>query len=315
MTTTRSETRTRRPSPRRAAVALPMAFALVVSVAACGGDDDDEATVTTDPVTTEPATTEPETTEPVTTEPVTPEPEAESETTEPETTGPAPVAEGASAEFCDAFVGVERAFAAAPMDDPDAMTAYVEAEVLPRIETIRANLPAAVADEVTVMVDATEALATTGDFSAMESLEFFEAQAAVYPWLGEGCDMSVIEVAAVDFAFGGVPTETEAGPTIFTLVNESETGEAHEMAFARINDDVDMTVDELLALPMGEVEQYVQIGGGTYAPAGASSSTIVDLTPGRWVYICFIPVGSVDGAEGSGPPHFMEGMVGELIVG
>lgn len=300
MTTTRSTTTTTnrpradRGRQRRRAMAAPLVLALGFGLAACGDDEDDAAdgddSAATTTVASEPAPTDPPATD-------------------------APNSAGASAEFCDAFVALEAAFQQAPSDDPDAIGPYVEAEILPRIEAIRANLPGDVSDEVTVMTDAVESVATSGDFSAMETPEFSEAQGTVYPWLGEGCDLPVVEVAGVDYAFGGVPTELEPGPTVFTLVNESAAGEAHEMGFARVNDGVELTLDELLALPMEEIEQHVEIGGGTFAPADASSSTIINLTEGRWVYVCFIPVGSVHGEEGSGPPHLAEGMVGELIVG
>lgn len=280
------------------AVAPPLALVLGLSLAACGEDDDADA-AGDDPAPTTSTVSEPPATDPPASDP-------------PATDPPA---SGASPEFCDAFVGVDMAFQQAPADDAEAIGPYVEVEILPRLEAIRANLPGDVADEVSVMADAVEAVATTGDFSAMESPEFASAQATVYPWLGGGCDLPVVEVAAVDYGFDGVPTELEPGPTVFTLVNESAAGEAHEMSFARVRDGVDLSVDELLALPMEELEQHVEIGGGTYAPAGASGSAIIPLTEGRWVYVCFIPIGSVHGEEGSGPPHIAEGMVGELTVG
>lgn len=220
----------------------------------------------------------------------------------------------ASPAFCDAFVELDLAFAAAPGDDPDAIGPYIEAEIVPRLETVRANLPDDAADEVTVMADAVEAVATTGDFSAFETPEFAAAAGFVYPYVGTACELQTVDVLARDYAFGGVPEQVEAGPTVFLLHNESEAGEAHEIAFARVNDDVDLTVDELLALPLEEAESMVEISGGVFAMPGAASGAIVDLTPGRWIYVCFIPVGSVDGAEGDGPPHFVEGMSGELVV-
>jgi hypothetical protein len=39
-----------------------------------------------------------------------------------------------------------------------------------------------------------------------------------------------------------------------------------------------------------------------------------DLTPGEYVYACFIPTGTTMDAEGTGAPHFMEGMMGSLTV-
>ena len=45
-----------------------------------------------------------------------------------------------------------------------------------------------------------------------------------------------------------------------------------------------------------------------------TAGVIVDLTPGRYVYACPVAQGSVDGEEGTGPPHFTMGMAGEFTV-
>ncbi len=73
--------------------------------------------------------------------------------------------------------------------------------------------------------------------------------------------------------------------------------------------------EELLEMPEDQAEQHIEtFAGGTFAPAGAAAGTVTELTPGRWAYVCFIPVGSIGDTEGSGPPHFVEGMAGELTV-
>lgn len=289
----------------RRLLAVPLALGLAVGVAACGSDDDATPASVADPA---PDTTAapPDTTAAAATSDD-PEPVASTEPTDDS-------ASTASAEFCDGFVELDMAFQAAPGDDPDAIGPYIETEITPRVEIVRSAVPAEVEDEVTVMIDAIEAVASTGDFSAFESPEFANASATIYPYLGNACDLAMLDVLALDYSYGGVPSTVDAGPTVVTLRNESESGEVHEMGFARVNDDVDLTVEELLAIPMEELEQSVEISGGVFALPGSSGGTILSLTPGRWVYVCFIPVGSVNGEEGTGPPHIAEGMYGELIV-
>ena len=262
--------------------------ALALGASACGDDDDSAASETTEAETTE-----------------------TTETTGEEQAADEPVA---ADEFCSAFVDLETAFAAAPSDDQEALIPYIQEEIMPPLETVKGSSPEDIADEITVMTEAVELVTSAGDFSGFESEGFAAASAVVYPWIGENCELTWVEAVAIDFGYEGVPDELASGPTVITLDNQSAAGEAHEMAFARVNDGVDLDLHELLALPMEELEQNVTIATGVWAMPDQVGGTVLDLTPGRWVYVCLIPTGSVDGAEGDGPPHVAHGMSGEFIV-
>jgi hypothetical protein len=61
--------------------------------------------------------------------------------------------------------------------------------------------------------------------------------------------------------------------------------------------------------------------GFVFAPPSLGSWVKVDLDPGRYVALCFIPVGTTPDMIQSGAPpaedtpaHFMEGMVTEFTV-
>ena len=60
---------------------------------------------------------------------------------------------------------------------------------------------------------------------------------------------------------------------------------------ARINDDVTLSTDELLALPEEEVFTMITMVGGAFAAPGTTGNTVMDLTPGRYVAVCPIPQG------------------------
>ncbi len=231
-----------------------------------------------------------------------------------DTTTPTTGGGTAGAAFCDAFVAIDTAMASAP-EDPSQMADYVAENITPNVEAIRANLPSEVADEVTVMIDAVETVASTGDFSAFESPEFGAASGVVYPYLEDGCGLPAVKALAVDYSYGGVPEALAAGHTLFLLTNNSEAGEMHEMGLVKLKDGVDVPLEDLLTMPEKQSNKLIDhFAGGIFAPPGVTSGTTVDLTPGRWVYACFIPVGSVNGKEGKGKPHFMEGMSGEFTV-
>lgn len=277
----------------RASTALA-ALVLATSVlAACGDDDDDTAEGSDDP--TEEAVSAPD---------------------EEAATDEEPASDEGSSDdsFCEGFLGVEAAFAEAPEDEAE-IPAFVEERIDPNLALIEGNEPADIAADVQTMTAAVAEVTSTGDFSAFETPEFLAASEAVYGSLDDSCDVEVVEFSAIDYGYEGLPSTLPAGVTSFVMSNDSEAGEAHEFSLVKLSDDTELSIQELLEMPEDEAEQHIEaFGGGTFAPAGAASGTVTELTPGRWAYVCFIPVGTVGDTEGTGPPHFLEGMAGELTV-
>lgn len=143
--------------------------------------------------------------------------------------------------------------------------------------------------------------------------EFFVQYSELLGWVGENCDVATIDVHAEEYHFMGLPEELDADYYIVNFTNDGN--EAHELGVARINDDVTLTIDELLALPEAESDTMIQFIGGIFAPPGATTVGSLTLTePGRYGAVCFIPTGTTADAEGTGPPHAMQGMVQEFTV-
>lgn len=210
---------------------------------------------------------------------------------------------------CAAYLGLTAMFNSdAP--DPEAIMAAVG--------ELQANLPEEIAGDLTVMLDAVgSVLESQGeDFSAMETPEFAEAQSAADTWMFENCTFdTAIEVSAEDFHFVGIPDEISAGNVAFLITNNGE--ESHEMVLLRKNDDTTETWTELIAMPEEEALALVTFAGAAFLPApGSAALTAVELTPGDYAAICFIPIGThmTEGVEGSGPPHFTGGMIHEFTV-
>ena len=148
---------------------------------------------------------------------------------------------------------------------------------------------------------------------------------------GGATDGEVFEVELVDFDFVGLPDRAKVGDRI-TITNSS-AGELHEIVVMRLPDGEDRSIDELLALPDDEADALFQGPPEMVllaAPGGPQIDAVGDGTltqAGRFVVICAIPTGAdpeefLSAAEGSdgppevegGPPHFVHGMVAELIV-
>jgi uncharacterized cupredoxin-like copper-binding protein len=281
----------------------------------CGSDDDDattavvETTVAASP--TEPATTEPTSTATTaTTEPET----TDSATTEPATTD---AAEADIDAVCEAYTEITFAFNAEPEGDP---AEFLQNTVVPLIETLEANAPSEVADSLGVMTSAAQQVVDSGgeDFSAFEAPEFSEAQSEVDPYMFENCTYdATYEVSLIDYAFEGMPSEIEAGRVAILVTNEGS--EAHEMALMSKAEGVTESWQELVELPEEEAMEKVNFVGGAFAPTtGSQGLLVVDIEPGEYAALCFIPTGTtMDGGEmteGTGPPHLVQGMVQEFTV-
>jgi len=213
-----------------------------------------------------------------------------------------------AAAFCEAEIAVE---AAAMSEDPAAIE-----------PAIGAAMEAAPADAAPLLEAVVTALQTSGP----EGPEFGAAYEALIAWMEANCGFVTLNLTASEYAFGGLPTELPAGGTIINLANIGE--EVHEVAVMRINDDTELTLEELLALPEEEGEQYVTFLNVAFAFPDEVGHTVVNLEPGRYVAICFLPEGAtpevmsqMSGPDSStppgvvlGPPHFTHGMVQEFTV-
>jgi hypothetical protein len=124
-------------------------------------------------------------------------------------------------------------------------------------------------------------------------------------YMAANCGFAELNVAASEYAFDGIPEEVAAGPAIITLENIGE--EVHEILIARINDDVTLTVEELLALPEDESESMVTFVAHTFSVPGDTGRTVVEFTPGRHVALCFFP-------QGTTPEVFEQMMAAEESV-
>lgn len=139
-------------------------------------------------------------------------------------------------------------------------------------------------------------------------------------------------VTAGDYSFQNLPREVDAGTT-FTLENTS-TKELHELVMIRIPDSETRPVSELVKLPQAEVERLLAGEPAMVllrAPGGEQINAVGDgkvTEKGRYAVICAIPTGAdpaaylaaAQASQGGppqvpgGPPHFVQGMFGEITV-
>ncbi len=209
-------------------------------------------------------------------------------------------AEGDNAAFCEGIVEFNGMVMNVEIDETSSEEEVAAAgeELAAAFAPVAEGAPEGLADAAGTLDEALQSLAE-GD------AEFFQLAAGAI----EPCGFETVDVAGVDYAFEGVPATIEAGTIAFQFANESES-EEHEMIVVKKKDGVQLTWEELIELPEEEAEQNTEFATATFAPPGGESGTFVELTPGEYAMICFIPVG---GAE-DGPPHFTQGMLQEFTV-
>lgn len=229
--------------------------------------------------------------------------------------GPPPPDYPEITDFCSAYLVTEQA---AAMEDWDTTGTAVTA--------LGEYAPEALADDVAVLAAALE----SGEF---ETPEFDAAYSALVDTAVAECGFNAVDVQLVDYAFGGIDQELPAGVTVFRVENLGT--EVHELVLIGINDGVTATLDELIAMPEEESDALINFVGVAFAYPGTSGSLVADLTPGRYVAICFLPTGATpelmsQAPEGppdpsvslpaevaalfEAPPHFTHGMVQEFTV-
>lgn len=115
-----------------------------------------------------------------------------------------------------------------------------------------------------------------------------------------------ITITAHDYSFDA-PTEIAAGLVRVKL--EAQGVEPHHVQFARLNDGV--TFEQFTAaLQKGENEAFPLItfpGGVATIEPGDNATAILELMPGNYVLLCFVP--SADGV-----PHLAKGMIMPVTI-
>lgn len=138
-----------------------------------------------------------------------------------------------------------------------------------------------------------------------------QAGEAIDEWAVDNCDYETLDVTAADYSFTGIPSTMEKGKVVVSFTNEG--AEAHVLVIARNKGK--LSTQEVLELPEQKAIKQVEIIGEAFAPPGGSGTAYLDITKsGDYIALCPIPTGTTGETEGTGPPHFVHGMVEEFTV-
>lgn len=254
---TQTSIQARTPNRSRSVATILLGAMSLTAFAACGGDDDDSASV--------------------------------------------------DAAACDAAVAYGAAFAQAP-EDPAEIGPFAMDQLVPIADTLVEHLEGDAKESAETMREAFVEVGNTGNPELLFGPENAEATTAVGKAIHDGCDVQQVDIEAIEYVFQNSPAELDAGRVSFALEN---TGvEEHEMVLFKAADGVTETLTELLALPEEEQMSKMEFTGVTFGGPGTTNYVAVDLEPGRYFLVCFIPQGGAEDA----PPHFVGGMQATITV-
>lgn len=121
-----------------------------------------------------------------------------------------------------------------------------------------------------------------------------------------GAQMAQITIKAADYSFEA-PAQIEAGLVKISLVNDGR--EPHHAQIVRLNEGV--TLEQFQAAlqqgPEMALPLAVAAGGPGIVDPGLTSQVTLDLKPGHYLLLCFVP-------GHDGVPHLAKGMVKPLEV-
>lgn len=203
-----------------------------------------------------------------------------------------------------------------PEQQADEAKKFAREDLRPIVDEIVEAAPEEIRDDIEILDGAVMEIEETGDFEAAFENEKVEgASDRVHAHDLRNCGWDSTEVRGLDYAYQGIPAEIEAGIHSFEFTNAGN--EMHMLGIVKKKEGTTESFDELIALPEDQAEAKTEFLGEAFGEPGDDEYLVVDLAPGEYLAICFIPVGSTpDAGEegGDGPPHFTQGMKAEFTV-
>jgi hypothetical protein len=190
----------------------------------------------------------------------------------------------------------------------EANAADTKAENVTVLSKMVATAPAAVS---TPMADLLALVKKKGD-KAFESKEGTALLATLEPYIYDTCPGNQLPVTALDYEYQGIPATLPAGVTKIKMTNAAPK-EDHMMVIAKLTAAGEkMELDKVLDLPDKKAAKYIDYKNAAFMQAkpGTAGYAPINLTPGKYAYMCFFP----EGGKKNGKPHFMLGMEGTVTV-
>lgn len=212
--------------------------------------------------------------------------------------------------FCPALKAFNGAVFEIELDEEstEADVKAAHAKLEPLWAELKASAPDDQADAIADLDSSIEDLGE-GDAQAFNADDTTSTYFGMVADVVGDCVEETTTITAVNYAFEGVPETLPAGESGIILENDSED-EPHEFVLFKKAAGETRSATEILSDPATEEQGPGEFAGVVFAGQGGRAGSFLDLQPGEYIAVCFIPVG---GGE-EGPPHFTRGMVSEVTV-
>jgi hypothetical protein len=190
----------------------------------------------------------------------------------------------------------------------EANSAETKAENKAVIDKVYAAAPAAAIPAITEIRDGFAKKGQRYFETAAGADALAELDTVVY----DSCPGTAVAATATDYEFAGIPATLPAGGAKFKLTNAAPV-ENHELVVLKLNDKgAGMDPEDVVALPQKKAEKLIDYSASTFmfAPPGQSGYGLATLTPGEYVYACFVGEAGKKNAK----PHAALGMHGGFTV-
>jgi hypothetical protein len=161
------------------------------------------------------------------------------------------------------------------------------------------------------MADLLALIKDKGD-KGFESKQGAALLATLEPYIYANCPGKQVPVTAIDYEYQGVPATLPVGVAKFKMTNAAPK-EDHMMAIVKVAPGNEgMEIDKILALPNKKQGKILDFGNAAFMEAkpGDSGYSPINLTAGKYIYMCFFP----EGGKKNGKPHYKLGMEGSFTV-
>jgi hypothetical protein len=154
-----------------------------------------------------------------------------------------------------------------------------------QLNATRDEAPERVAEDTEALARLVHDLMTFGSFTAAEEDEAVTVDDVPDDdyQLAE-CPHEHVEATGVDFAYEGLPKSLPPGVVAFTFTNQGE--EPHQLFLARLDDDVPMSPEQVMALAEDQLCSMTTPVGRSAVLPGLSETTFIRLgrptTPSGW---------------------------------
>lgn len=254
--------------------------------------------------------------------------------------------------YCSLFLDLETfsrpssGYEALSNEDQYRIAGQMAESARPLVEAVHELAPLTITDDTQALLEGVEEVAQTGDFRILglrggqaeeedtklgpQAARVREALERLHAYNLANCSWQEQEVVAVDNAFPDFPATIPAGLVSFEFRNDGSA--PHTLGIERLEREA--SLDELLQQVSDQLEARPEDAepgevtfapgattylGEAFAPTGKDDYLVLDLEPGDYVAVCFVPQGSTYVSEenetiGTGPPHALSGMVNTFTV-